>query len=98
MATNWLRSKVKLRVIQCEGVALDLLPRVLVLVLLLVVVVVCLLLRVLVAVCHLTSVVAVTVAALRVAAVAVVVLAAALKVEQVKMRFESSALHMWRDY
>lgn len=96
MATNWLRSKVKLRVIQCEGVALDLLPRVLVL--LLVVVVVCLLLRVLVAVCHLTSVAAVTVAALRVAAVAVVVLAAALKVEQVKMRFESSALHMWRDY
>lgn len=51
----------------------------------------------LVAVCHLTSVAAVTVAALRVAA-AVVVLAAALKVEQVKMRFESSALHMWRDY
>lgn len=98
MATNWLRSKVKLRVIQCEGVALDLLPRVLVLVLLLVVVVVvCLLLRVLVAVCHLTSVAVVTVASLRVAA-AVVVLAAALKVEQVKMRFESSALHMWRDY
>lgn len=97
MATNWLRSKVKLRVIQCEGVALDLLPRVLVL--LLVVVVVCLLLCVLVAVCHLTSVAAVTVAALRVAAAAaVVVLAAALKVEQVKMRFESSALHMWRDY
>lgn len=96
MATNWLRSKVKLRVIQCEGVALDLLPRVLVL--LLVVVVVCLLLRVLVAVCHLTSVAVVTVAALRVAAVAVVVLAAALKVEQVNMRFESSALHMWRDY
>lgn len=66
MATNWLRSKVKLRVIQCEGVALDLLPRVLLLLLPLVPLV-----AVLVLVCHLTSVAAVTVSAVRVAAVAV---------------------------